>query len=96
MKNWISKFLKYFYKDKVTVITYDFQESESIDILARFLVHERKIVNMDLYDVEGYGTRNAGNTFFFKIKPKEDKTPPPPPNTPIENSNNNQPHRSSL
>ena len=96
MKDWISKFIKLFYKDKVTVITYEFQDLEAINILARFLIYDRKIVNADLYDIEEYGTRGTGSTFYFKIKLKEDKTPPPPPNTPIENSNNNQPHRSSL
>ena len=96
MKDWISKFIKLFYKDKVTVITYEFQDLEQINILARFLIYDRKIINADLYDIEEYGTKGNGNTFYFKIKPKEDKTPPPPPKNTIENSNNNQPHRSSL
>jgi hypothetical protein len=96
MKEWMQKFIKWFYKDKETVITYDFQKTESIDILARFLVHERKIINIDLYDVTEYGTRNNGATFFFKIKTKEDKMPPPPPKNTIDNSNDNQPHGVSL
>jgi hypothetical protein len=95
MKDWIAKFIKLFYKDKVTVITYEFQNLEQINILARFLIHDRKIVNIDLYDIEEYGTSYNG-TFFFKIKPKEDNTPPPPPKNTIENSSDNQPHRSSL
>jgi len=96
MKEWAQKFIKWFYKDKETVITYDFQETESIDILARFLVNERKIINIDLYDVTAYGTRDHGTTFYFKIKTKEDKTPLPPPKNTIENLNDNQPHRASL
>jgi hypothetical protein len=56
MKDWIAKFIKLFYKDKVTVITYEFQNLEQINILARFLIHDRKIVNIDLYDIEEYGT----------------------------------------
>ena len=92
--DWTKKFIKWFYKDKKTKITYELQNTERIDIIARFLIYERKIIDLDVYEVTEYGLENNNNIFYFKVKSKETTPPPPPPKT-IENLNDNQPHRAS-
>jgi hypothetical protein len=91
--DWGKRFISLFYKDKKTKVTYELQGTERIDIIARFLIHERKVVDLDIYEVAEYGLEN-NDKFYFIIKSKESTPPPPPPKT-TENVNDNQPHRAS-
>jgi hypothetical protein len=95
MKTWIEKFIKSFYKEKTTRISYRFLDGEKLDILARFVAREREIVNLELYDVTQYGL--IGNEIWFDITPKKDiPPPPPPPKDPKEKINSDSPTRVTL
>ncbi len=79
--SWIEKFIKWFYKDKVTKIRYTFSKDEVINILHQYLLNGRNnIINLEDYKIISSVYHIDATTQYvdFELKPIEDIPPPPP------------------